>query len=325
MRQCAAGPVVVRHTFPADSSHAPFLDSLAGMPDPGSVLTVHSFELYGDHEVGTLPWTASDFDRHGRPLGLSDTPWRLMYTHGGTEIRCFDRERMIGIFITVGPVKYWEYYAPMLAFLSWCAAAQGAVMVHAGCVGTVSSMGIVGGPSGTGKSTTVLLGMRAGLVSCGDDYMWLQPAASGIKVRLVYRTLKTLVGAGIIPQRFERTVRVGHAQKDVYWLAMDASVTGAGDSSGLIPVASLDVGWLLAAAGDPRPPTALDLLAALLPSTLLRIPGDEQQVSALLRGVVARLTLFSLPRTGDYEALTRALKLHTGAPASDDRGHHEHG
>lgn len=312
-RMGVAGPVAVRHTFSAGSSHAPFLDSLTGAAEPGSLVTVHSFELSQGDELGKLPLTASDFDRHGRALGLTDTPWRLMYNPGGTEIRCFDRERMVGIFITVGPVKYWEYYAPLLPFLSWCAAAQGAAMVHAGCVGTASSMGIVGGPSGTGKSTTVLLGMRDGLVSCGDDYIWLQAAATGTTVRLVYRTLKTVVDSGILPLRSERTLRVGNGRKDVHWLAMETSAIDDGQPSGLIPAAALKVGWVLSAAANPKPVTALDLLSALLPSTLLRIPGDEQKVSSLLRGVVARLPLFNLPRTGDYEALTLALRMHTKA------------
>ena len=317
-RHCAAGPVVIRHTFSVDSSHALYLDSLAGVPKPGGVLTVHSFEFAHARDIGPLPWSAADCSPNGRAQGLADTPWRLMYALDGTEIRCFNREQMVGVFITVGSVKYWEYYAPLLAFLYWGAAARGGALVHAGCVGTPTAMGIVGGPSGTGKSTTVLLGMGAGLVSCGDDYIWLEPEASGTMVYLVYRTVKTVVGSGILPMQPERTVRLGNGSKDVHWLVVKSRATDNIDAGGLIQVASLKVGWFLSGTDDPKPASALDLLANLLPSTLFRIPGDERHVSAVLRTVVARLPLVSLPRNGDYEALTRALRCHTQAPNSID-------
>lgn len=313
-RTGAAGPLALVHSFTPESSHAPLLDSLAGLPDGRTLLTIHSFECADVQGLGPLPWSAADFDVHGRALGLAGTRWRMMHTENGADIRVFDRQRMEAIHLTAGPVQWWEYGAPMLPFLYWCAASRGAVMVHAGTIGTGSAMGLVGGASGTGKSTTVLLGLNAGLSSCGDDFVYLEPGPDGSVVHLVYRTVKTLPHSTLLPQRAERSDWNGN--KDVHWLPVSAV---QGGPPGLVARAPLTIAWHLVKPPVLRQATAMDVLARLLPSTVLRVPGDEPHVTATLRRIVAGLAIVELPRDGDFARLLHRLRDTCGAADEEIR------
>lgn len=299
VRTGAAGPLRVRHTFKAESTHAELLDALIGAPPPNAPeVTIHSLQLNCDPITPpSPPWTDADFDDNGRPLGLQDSPWRLAWNTAG-ELRCYHRERRVGLFITSGPVKSWELAAPMRLFWHWAATSCGAAMVHGGTIGTAGAMGIVAGPGGTGKSTTVLLGMRHGLRSCGDDYVWLQPNTDGTQAWAVFRTIKTVVGSPLSPRISERVRQTSEAQKQIDWMPQGE----------LMPRAPLRIAWLLRPPNDKkRWPTRVDALAAMLPSTLLQVNGDEPAVTAVLRSVLAAVEVRPLARDGNFDTLVQSL------------------
>ena len=298
-RRGALGPLRVRHTFQADSSHAQLLDSITGAPQPDAPeVTIHSLQLDREQIKPTRPpWSRSDFDELGRALGLEDSPWRLAWNRAG-DVRCYNRDLRVGLFITAGPVKPGEIGAPMRRFWHWAAAAHGAAMVHGGTIGTAGAMGIVAGPGGTGKSTTVLLGMREGLRSCGDDYVWLQPGDNGAEVWAVFRTIKTVVGSSLVPPFSEHVREESEVRKRIHWMPPGA----------LLPRAALRIAWVMRPPrAASRPPTRIDALSAMLPSTLLQVNGDEAVVSAVLRSVLDTVEVRPLIRNGDFEAVTGAL------------------
>jgi hypothetical protein len=305
------GPMHVRHTFTTGSSHAALLDSLTGTPAADAPeITVHSVEVGIDDGFGRmpqsreLPWGAPDFDEHGRPVGLVDSPWRLMWNTAGNEVRCYNRDTRVGLFLTAGPVQSWEYSSPMLPFWHWAAANEGAAMVHGGTIGTASRMGIVGGPSGTGKSTTVLLGMRAGLSSCGDDYVWLQPESGTTRIWTVFRTIKTVAGSSLVPLHTERTREEGEVRKRIHWVPVaEDEAPGA-----LLSNAQLHLAWVLREPeANAHPPTRIDALSALLPSTLLRVSGDHAIVARTLKDALDTVEVRPLVRDGDFDAVTREV------------------
>lgn len=316
-----AGPLRVRHTFTPDSSHAPLLDSLTGSPAPQAPeVTIHSVQLDVEGRRIDPPWTLADFDDYGRPLGLENSPWRLAWNPGAGELRVYDRDRRVGLFVTSADVNPWEYAAPMLAFWHWAAAACDAAMIHGGTIGTAGSMGIIGGPSGTGKSTTVLLGLHAGLNSCGDDYVWLQPSESGSRVWTVFRTMKTVSGSRILPPVSVRTSRDATDSKDIHWIPVthvgvsgepaDTPAPHPDDPSGgvLVPYADVHVVWVMHAPdAEARPPTRIDAMAALLPSTLLRFTGDHAAVARAVGRVLASVQVRPLLRDGNFTALQEHL------------------
>lgn len=74
-----------------------------------------------------------------------------------------------------GELPYHLVALPLLPVLSWAFAARGFAVVHAAAVATASGALLIGGRSGTGKSTTALACLDAGLGFLGDDMCVIEP------------------------------------------------------------------------------------------------------------------------------------------------------
>lgn len=308
IREATAGPLWVQHTFEVGSSHADLAAGLVGRPmgDRPS-LTVHSFELSDPGELADFPVWLASLTLREQARESAGTPWRIAVTSDPPTIRCLHRETGAGAFVTFGPVPSWEQGNPLRPFLSWMAATWGGALLHAGTVGTPAAMGLIGGPGGTGKTSTVLTGLAAGLDTCGDDYIWLQPTATGTSLHAVYRTMKTCFDAEQHPSGAIRRMR-GPRQKWIHWLdaPSDTEVVAGGQ---LVTQADLRACLLLRPpGGSGGTPSLGEVLATLLPSTLFHVPGDEAHVTAVARRAIADLPVIGLTRDGDYAALGQHLR-----------------
>ncbi len=78
-----------------------------------------------------------------------------------------------------GELPYHLVALPLLPILSWVFAARGFAVVHAAAVATASGALLIGGKSGTGKSTTSLACLNAGLGFLGDDMCVIETGDSG--------------------------------------------------------------------------------------------------------------------------------------------------
>lgn len=81
----------------------------------------------------------------------------------------------------VATVPLAELAMPFRPIIHWWSESVGLQMVHAACVGTPEHGGVLlGGVSGSGKSTTALWALTSpGLVFLGDDYVLVDPDPSG--------------------------------------------------------------------------------------------------------------------------------------------------
>lgn len=81
-----------------------------------------------------------------------------------------------GIFSLVGPSEFppWETGSPLRLFLHWIYARAGLRLTHAATLGLDGRGALVVGPSGSGKSGTILAGLMHGLDSIGDDYVLVE-------------------------------------------------------------------------------------------------------------------------------------------------------
>src|SRR5581483_7842647 len=86
-------------------------------------------------------------------------------------------------------IPFYEQSAPFLQILHWWARENLHQMVHAAAVGTATGGVLIGGKSGSGKSTTTLACLKAGLRSTGDDYTLLRASHPPL-VRNLYSTGK---------------------------------------------------------------------------------------------------------------------------------------
>jgi hypothetical protein len=74
-----------------------------------------------------------------------------------------------------GDLPYHLVALPLLPILSWVLAERGLAVVHAAAVATASGAVLIGGRSGTGKSTASLACLDGGLGFLGDDMCVIEP------------------------------------------------------------------------------------------------------------------------------------------------------
>lgn len=72
--------------------------------------------------------------------------------------------------------NHW-YGSPLLDLYHWWSSQQRLHVIHAGCVGTAEGGMLLAGRGGSGKSTTALLCLQAGLRYVSDDYCLLAPGS----------------------------------------------------------------------------------------------------------------------------------------------------
>jgi hypothetical protein len=73
------------------------------------------------------------------------------------------------------PLPYHLVALPLLPILSWALAARGSAVVHAAAIAADAGALLIGGRSGTGKSTAALACLDAGLGFLGDDMCIVEP------------------------------------------------------------------------------------------------------------------------------------------------------
>ncbi len=89
---------------------------------------------------------------------------------------CFfalDYERNLGWYWQrdAGTLSLHHRAAPLRGLFNWWLAGQGALAVHAACVGTPQGGVLVAGPGGSGKSTLAAACLLDGMRLLGDDYV----------------------------------------------------------------------------------------------------------------------------------------------------------
>lgn len=312
-----AGPLTVTHTFVEGSSHATLSDALAGGVDPDerspgrARLTIHSLEAPCTTVMLPSPVTEDELAGRVAPRELADTRWRLTWDAHAGVVRCYDRDTSTGIYVTASRPEAWEYGAPFRAFLHWAAAKRGAVMVHASTVVGAGGAALVVGPGGTGKSTTSLVGVEAGLGTVGDDYVWVEPDGDGFRVRSVYRTVKTVVGDRLPSIEVGERLASDDGAKTIHFV---------NDARRAHLVRSAPLAAVIVLGSDSSRSPAADALLGVLPSTTLQLPYDEGATTELLRRMCASTPVARLRRDGNLARLARELfELLDGRPTPSGR------
>ena len=298
-RVSAAGPVLLRHSYQVGTSHQDLCDALLGVPQPSAGLSIRSLEDPPPHLMSPPPVHPEELAGRVFPAALAGSRWRLTWNAAEGVVACLDRVSGHGVSVTAGPVRTWERGAPFRSFLHWRAVADGGALVHAGTIGSRHRMGLIVGAGGTGKSTTVLIGLDSGLATCGDDYVWLAPRAGRIRVHSVYGTLKTKRDSPWFPTgHADYPAPLTEADKTIHWLARRSP-----DS--FLPHATVHAAVVLT---DPAEVGAVPrALVTAAPSTAFQLPYDMPATLSLLRRTLDDVARVVIPRDGDPRTVRDAL------------------
>jgi hypothetical protein len=194
-------------------------------------------------------------------------------------------------------IDRYEAAAPLRSVLAAAFEPRGLCVVHAGAVGGPEGGVLLGGRGGSGKSTTALLALEAGLGYVGDDHVLLDPEAP--YVHSLYATGKVAPSG---PRRFDFVF--DHAPPGEKRIAdLSGRMTrGFPVRALLLPRVTGSVDTRL------EPISAAAALRGLAPSTLFQLGGSGPGTLAALGRLVGRVPSFAFYLGTDLAQIPAAIE-----------------
>ena len=201
----------------------------------------------------------------------------------------------------------WDWAAPLRAILHWWLGSHGVVQVHGGAIGTAEGGVLVVGRGGSGKSTTALSSLAAGLRYAGDDFVAVttQPEP---RVHSLYCSGKLDAGHlerfTRLPAAVANPVRDQDEKAIVY---VDDAFPGS--LIGGFPLRGVLVPRVVAREPETRsvPVSAAAALAALAPSTIFQLYPPKANALAEMAALVRAVPCYSLELGSDIDRIPEAI------------------
>ncbi|MEO0557089.1 MAG: hypothetical protein AAF170_02780 [Bacteroidota bacterium] len=212
----------------------------------------------------------------------------------------------------VNALPLWESAAPLRTLMGWWVPTVGGQMAHGAAVGTKHGGVLLAAQGGSGKSTTALSCLDAGMLYAGDDYVVITDEDPP-SVYSLYASAK------LVPENLEE--RLPHLAA----LAQASGIEAPGQTafskvvvmlhehyaSQMVETMPLRAIVVPHIADDGRtalsPLSARDVLQALAPTTVFQLPGANAASIELLSDIVTRVPGYSLAVGATLETNVEAL------------------
>ena len=310
-----AGPALVPRMTPA-LGH---LEVPAGEP---ADLTVH---LWDTASTGTPmpppPWRDEDHGVRGEIRGYCSDRFRTVFSLGDHAFRMIDRTSNQALFwiADADRVPYYESGAPLRVVLHWWMAGRGRQLAHAAAVGSGHGGVLLAGRGGSGKSTSALACLLAGMRYAGDDYVLVAPGREPFAHSL-YSTAK------LDREQVTRFPALGPMVDNAHRLSSEKALVFLARHR---PEA-LSAGFPLRAillpriTGRPdtriRPASRAASLAALAPTTVFQLPGHGTISFDALSDIARSLPAHWLDLGTDLETIPPAIEALLASGGPDTKG-----
>jgi hypothetical protein len=121
------------------------------------------------------PWTREDYSNRGEIRGYGNERIHTAFQLGPDILSVLDLRENVAVLWAARAEEFstYERSMPVRTILHWWMRSQGIQLVHAGAVGTEDGGVLLTGKGGSGKSTSALACLQAGMRYAGDDYVLL--------------------------------------------------------------------------------------------------------------------------------------------------------
>ncbi len=264
----------------------------------------------------------NDYGRAARTGFLPEGTIRASFQRADFGLSVMDPgARLAGYWIPDGvgftPLPQLPFYgraSPLRAILSWWTAGYGMQLAHAAAVATEAGGALLTGTGGSGKSTSAVACLLAGMDFGGDDYVLLEPGPRPF-VHSLYSSAK--LGGEDSPLRLPFEPDACEFDKGIYMLHRrfpKQTVAGFPIRAVVAPKVT----------GVARPvyrrisPAAA--LTALAPTSLLQLPGAGAAALAAFRAVVSAVPCYALEMGGGTSGVPAAIAAIIDGAAREGRG-----
>lgn len=233
---------------------------------------------------------------------------RMMVPPDQRALNALDLGSRTAVFWTadIAGLPYWEDAAPLRTIFHWWTGSRGLQQIHAGAVGNASGGVLLVGKGGSGKSTSTLACLCAGMLYGGDDYVVVE-----VGDRVIAHSI---YGSGKLQPRqlrhfdqLQAAVRYVPQEPDekavVFpYLIFPERVVRR------IPIRALVVPVVKGPGATTVSPISRgEAMRALAPSTVYQLPGSSGDALARMSLLVRTVPAFRLEMGGSIEDLPRAV------------------
>jgi hypothetical protein len=242
-----------------------------------------------------VPWRAEDVGVRGEVAVIDSLRISLFAPSGALSV--FDPERRVGVYVVrdAATLPSYERAAPLRTLLHWSLEAGGCRLAHAAAVATNAGGALLAGRGGSGKSTTSLLCLRAGMKYAGDDYVGIK--ADPAVAHAIYATAKIDAHSLTLLDDVAVHIEPRDGEKGVAFL--DDVVSSFAIRALVLPRVTGGVSRLRRASGA-------EALRALAPTTVFQLPGNDGATFAWMASFARAVPAYALD-LGDDRAAIPAL------------------
>jgi hypothetical protein len=297
----------------APESVRSLLQPLAGLTESGP--NGRTIELWDVSACGVGPPALPEEGRLAGPMGsiawLSSDTTAGAWQEPGRMLIAWDSQAQTvsGCIGDPDSLPSWQRAEPLRAPLNWVLKGPRRALAHAAAIGRAQGGPgvLIGGPGGSGKSTTALSWMLAGGDFAGDNFVLVDlDAPDGPSAAPIYATAKA--DAGAIAMLPELEIAKGGDETLHDKRVLDVRDLRPDQPAGPIRITAIVVPKV-AGGSKPvvRPVSRAGALKALAPSSLLQLPGESDGF-AVLASLLRELPCFELDLARDPDANIEALE-----------------
>jgi hypothetical protein len=285
------------------------LSHLESEPTSDPELTVAIWDSRStDTEAPRPPWGGDAYLEHGVIRDYFEPGFYALYPPGTGVLQVLDEQNRRGYFWMDDTERLglWETGAPLRTLIHLWLSGRGHQLVHAAAVGRPDGCVLLVGGSGAGKSSSALVCLSSPLQLLAEDYCVVSPGSPDL-VSSLYCTakvapetlerlpeLRPLVESGPTPDSEKALLDLNRMPERMLAAAPLRAVA--------IPriVSKEESSATLASRGA--------ALAAVAPSTLLQLPGNDTRAMATLRRIVTSVPCYELEVGSDPARIPPAIE-----------------
>lgn len=247
-------------------------------------------------------------DIHGKLTLEDDGQVIAFYDFTHEILRVYDFRQKCAAIICRDDYQFseWELHSPFKEFWHIWALKNNALLIHSGVICAENKAILLPGAGGSGKSTTVISALEAGLSTTGDDYNLLMQKAGDYVLCPLYCNLKIK-----LPTQFHfnildkwQFVNLTYAKKRIYYPEISSAIWQRKFPK-LVSLLSLKIGHDRAQIREIR---KIEMLNKLAISSALQTPYMAQEYLAKATELINHLQIASLNLEVDYQANIAAIR-----------------